>query len=433
MVKKAFFSLVVMALSLLTSFSSANDKNATYLYFYGQGCGHCQTVEKYFEKTDIDEKVQLQKYEIWFDATGRQKLVEILPSIGLSLNDVGTPFLVMINGEQKEYLMGSTPIIEYFSALANEWADQKAETWSSIPANPTELSPQNTLLTGGKVEDNKTEESETSGQLALTTWTTQTWNTSTETWLLSSWAAEMWTEENIASQPKKFIPILLSGALSDSINPCAFAVMLLLLATILSKSKSKKKTIFAGILFCLAIFLSYFLLGLGFLKLLYATTMQYTTIFKRGVGLLGILIGLANLKDYFWYGKGFVMEVPLAWRPKMMKLIQAVVSPGWAFIIGIIVSLFLLPCSSGPYVTVLLLLGAESSGLNSLGIAYLLLYNLIFILPMIVITVMVGGGRTSAETLWKRKNKHTKLIHLIVGLLMLILGLYIIGTIYRAA
>ena len=104
--------------------------------------------------------------------------------------------------------------------------------------------------------------------------------------------------------------------------------MLLLLATILSKSKSKKKTIFAGTLFCLAIFLSYFLLGLGFLKLLYATTMQYTTIFKRGVGLLGILIGLANLKDYFWYGKGFVMEVPLAWRPKMMKLIQAVVSPG---------------------------------------------------------------------------------------------------------
>ena len=120
MIKKAFFSLVVMALSLLASFSSANEKDATYLYFYGQGCGHCHTVEKYFEKTDIDEKVQLQKYEIWFDATGRQKLVEILPSIGLSLNDVGTPFLVMINGEQKEYLMGSTPIIEYFSALANE-------------------------------------------------------------------------------------------------------------------------------------------------------------------------------------------------------------------------------------------------------------------------------------------------------------------------
>ena len=59
MVKKAFFSLVVMALSLLTSFSSANDKNATYLYFYGQGCGHCQTVEKYFEKTDIDGELRI--------------------------------------------------------------------------------------------------------------------------------------------------------------------------------------------------------------------------------------------------------------------------------------------------------------------------------------------------------------------------------------
>ena len=103
--------------------------------------------------------------------------------------------------------------------------------------------------------------------------------------------------------------------------------MLLLLATILSKSKSKKKTIFAGLLFCLAIFVSYFLMGLGFLKLIIQETVQYTMVFKWIVGIFGILIGLANLKDFFWYGEGFVMEVPLAWRPRMMRIIQAVVSP----------------------------------------------------------------------------------------------------------
>lgn len=50
-------------------------------------------------------------------------------------------------------------------------------------------------------------------------------------------------------------------------------------------------------------------------------------IFKWIIGIFGILIGLANLKDFFWYGEGFIMEVPLAWRPRMMKIIQAVVSP----------------------------------------------------------------------------------------------------------
>lgn len=132
--------------------------------------------------------------------------------------------------------------------------------------------------------------------------------------------------------------------------------MLLLLTTILSKSKSKKKTIFAGLLFCLAIFVSYFLMGLGFLKLIVQETTQYTSTFKWVIGIFGILIGLANLKDYFWYGKGFVMEIPLAWRPRMVKIIQAVVSPWGAFAVGIIVSLFLLPCSAGPYVTVLMFL-----------------------------------------------------------------------------
>ncbi|MDR0861052.1 MAG: hypothetical protein LBO09_09110 [Candidatus Peribacteria bacterium] len=74
---------------------------------------------------------------------------------------------------------------------------------------------------------------------------------------------------------------------------------------------------------------------------------------KRIVGIVGLLVGLANLKDYFRYGKGFVMEVPLSRRPAMMKITKSVTSPAGAFVIGVIVSLFLLPCSSGPYLTIL--------------------------------------------------------------------------------
>jgi cytochrome c biogenesis protein CcdA len=58
----------------------------------------------------------------------------------------------------------------------------------------------------------------------------------------------------------KFLIILFPAALSDSINPCAFAVLFILLSSILSKFQSYRKAIFSGLLFSLAIFISYFLM-----------------------------------------------------------------------------------------------------------------------------------------------------------------------------
>ena len=228
--------------------------------------------------------------------------------------------------------------------------------------------------------------------------------------------------------PENFLAVMIPAALADSINPCAFAVMLLLLTTILSKTKDKKKAFISGLMFSLAIFITYFLLGIGVLKLLWNVESLFRL--KWIVGIVGILIGLANLKDYFRYGKGFVMEVPLAWRPTMMKIIKGVTSPRGAFFIGVVVSLFLLPCSSGPYLTILGFLSAESQSLNIQGYMYLTIYNLIFILPMIIIAFLIGFGYSTAEKIWAFKNKNTKLIHLIMGLLMLALGIYVIGTLY---
>ena len=410
--KKILTLLMFMILPFVWNIVGANDNSTTYTYFYGQGCSHCIKVENYFATTNIDEENNVEKYEIRFDQKGRSVLEEKLKHLPLSLEEIGTPFLVIQKWDTYSSLMWDTPIINYFKTL-----EQKSDiaSWTTVEQNNK---PKNTNQIVNKKDQD----------ISISSWVS-IWeeNNSTETTWIN--LTDTWGEK-LAEQPAKFIPLLLSGALSDSINPCAFAVMLLLLTTILSKSKSKKKTIFAGLLFCLAIFSSYFLMWLGFLKLIIQETLQYTLVFKWVIGIFWILIGLANLKDFFWYGKWFIMEIPLAWRPRMMKIIQAVVSPLWAFVVGIIVSLFLLPCSAGPYVTVLMLLGAESSELNHLGFFYLLLYNLIFILPMLVITFMVGTGYTSAEAIGKFKNKHTKLIHLIVGLLMLALGVYIIGSMY---
>ena len=235
------------------------------------------------------------------------------------------------------------------------------------------------------------------------------------------------TETNITKNVFKFLLIMIPAAISDSINPCAFAVMLILLASILCKHNSRKKVYLAWFAFSLSIFISYFLMGIWLYKAL--ASVSNTMYLKIWVWILWILVWLANLKDFFWYWKWFVMEVPFSWRPKLKKILDSVTSPIGAFVIGFLVSLFLLPCTSGPYVTILWFLASEHSTISMLGYFYLFLYNLIFILPMILITLIVWSGACSTEYLLKQKEKNIKIIHLIVGLLMLWLWIYVIMTI----
>ncbi|MFK7780171.1 MAG: hypothetical protein QM490_03400 [Candidatus Gracilibacteria bacterium] len=225
----------------------------------------------------------------------------------------------------------------------------------------------------------------------------------------------------------QFFIILVPAAIGDSINPCAFAVMFILLSAILKKQGKRKQVILAGALFILAIFISYMAMGLGLYQALATST--NTFYLKLTVGIIGMLIGLANLKDYFWYGKGFKMEVPDAWRPKMRKIIKAVVSPWGAFGVGFIISLFLLPCTSGPYITVLGYLASESVKINTWGYIYILIYNIIFIIPMIVITIMIAFGYKDISELKEYKELNVEILHLITGVIMLGLGIYILSDI----
>ncbi len=217
------------------------------------------------------------------------------------------------------------------------------------------------------------------------------------------------------------IPIVISGALVDAINPCEFAVLILLLTTILATG-DRKRSLQAGLAFSTSMFISYYLMGLGLYGVV-ATTGLSTT-FMKIIGVLAIVVGLFNLKDYFWYGKGFIMDVPMSWRPKLKKLIGSITSPVGAFFTGFLVSLFLLPCTSGPYIVVMGMLGSTATFHTALWM--LLLYNLIFISPMILITLGVYKGLDPKKLEKVRKGK-LKLLHLVAGLIMLGMGIVILS------
>lgn len=225
-----------------------------------------------------------------------------------------------------------------------------------------------------------------------------------------------------SSKPNLTLWAVTAGALADSVNPCEFAVLILLLTAILA-SGSSKRALKAGLLFTLAIFLSYLAMGLGLYKALSVGNLpQY---FMTVIAILAILLGLLNIKDYFWYGGGgFIMEVPQRWRPKMKSLLASVTSPAGAFLIGFLVSLFLLPCTSGPYIVILGMLAERIQFATALG--YLIYYNIIFILPMIAITLLVYKGLSVERAEEIRKGK-LRLLHLIAGLILAGLGVALLA------
>jgi cytochrome c biogenesis protein CcdA len=126
------------------------------------------------------------------------------------------------------------------------------------------------------------------------------------------------------------------------------------------------------------------------------------------------------MKDFFAYGKWFSIEVPTRWRPMVKRLTSSVVSIPGAFLVGVLDSFFLLPCSSGPYVAILALLSKNTSFTS--GIWYLLLYNLIFVLPLLAITFAVHFGFTTTARAERWRSASLGKLHLVAGILMFLLG-----------
>jgi len=230
-------------------------------------------------------------------------------------------------------------------------------------------------------------------------------------------------DKSISKKTEVPLLVLLLAALADAANPCALAVLILLLATVIS-AKGKNYALLSGFMFSLAIFLSYLLMGFGAYKAI--TVFNISKYLSLGAGILAILIALANFKDVFWYGKFFIMEVPLSWRPKMQEIIRSATSPWSAFGVGFVVSLFLVPCASGPYVSILAKLAEKVDPAKT--IILLIFYNLVFVLPMILITLAMYFFNVKMKKLEAIRKENLRLLHSVTGIIILALGIYLIYT-----
>jgi cytochrome c biogenesis protein CcdA len=216
----------------------------------------------------------------------------------------------------------------------------------------------------------------------------------------------------------KFTTVIVT-ALIDSINPCAIGVLVLLISTLLMLSENKKKLLVTGLIYVTAVYITYFIAGLGLLTVIHK--LQIGEAISVMVGFLVIFLGFVEIKDFFWYGKGFSLTIPARYVETIKKYSKDMTIAG-AVILGVLVAAVELPCTGGPYLAITTILAEH---FDWVAVWYLVIYNFIFVLPLIVIVLLAYFG-TAAVHINKWKEKYKKWMRLFTGLLLIALGVLLI-------
>ncbi len=215
------------------------------------------------------------------------------------------------------------------------------------------------------------------------------------------------------------IGTVLITALIDSVNPCAIGVLILLISTLLAANK-REKMLKIGLIYIAAIYITYFSAGLGLTAFLASIPQSIAEYISIVVGSIVVIGGIIEIKDYFWYGKGISLMIP-ANRAKQihnyMKNVSNMSVPA-VILLGMFVAAVELPCTGGPYLAITLLL---SQSFNLTAVWLLVIYNIIFVMPLIIILCMVLAGKKVVNIKrWKQASRGY--IRLITGLILIWLG-----------
>lgn len=224
---------------------------------------------------------------------------------------------------------------------------------------------------------------------------------------------------NLSGEGKWMLPLVGVAALIDSVNPCAFGILLLTIAFLLSLQKTRSSILKIGGVYILGLVTVYLLIGLGILQALHLFNTPH---FMAKVGaVLLVAFGAINLISEFFPSFPIKFRIPQVAHTKIAFLMNKASIPA-IFLLGALVGLCEFPCTGGPYLMVLGLLHDQGTYLT--GVGYLLLYNLIFILPLVII-LFIASDSALLEKVRQWKKSETKHMKVWGGIAMVVLGLLI--------
>ncbi len=229
---------------------------------------------------------------------------------------------------------------------------------------------------------------------------------------------------------------VLAAGLLDGVNPCAFATIIFLVSYLAVRKYRRFEILAVGASFSLAVFLTYFLSGLGVLSLLSEIAhLSWTKNLVKYSGIsLSLIVAVVNLTDFIILCKSnnslnsMSSKLPEKLRTKINSLIREHVRlhhyAAGAFVMGVGVSLLELACTGQVYLPTLLFM--VSSGATSLRLYIMLaLYNFAFILPLLAVFALVLWGiGDKALSNWLTSN--AALIKLSTAILFIAMAVFLV-------
>lgn len=212
---------------------------------------------------------------------------------------------------------------------------------------------------------------------------------------------------------------LIGAALVDSINPCAFGVLIFLLAYLAKTEQRAGKMLRNGMIYIAAVFITYLAAGLILLPVIRKLG-AFSMVSYYVLAAIIAIAGLIEIKDFFWYGKGFSLSIFPSEAERIKRYVKRV-GEAWetAFSLGVFVALVELPCTGFAYLAVLGLMSLSGYTLSNWTL--LILYNIIFVFPLILILLGVYRGM-STDTFHRWHQKHKRWMRLATGLVLLALA-----------
>jgi cytochrome c biogenesis protein CcdA len=208
--------------------------------------------------------------------------------------------------------------------------------------------------------------------------------------------------------------------LLDGINPCAFAVLLFLIGIIFTLQRTRGDVFRVGGVYILAIFLIYFLIGLGLFKaIIFAGRFQVVAMIGA---YLVIGLGLVNLKDFFFPKLPFKLRIPESKKGTIARWGHKATLPS-AAVLGVLVAFYEFPCTGAIYVAVMGLLATKVTFFQ--GVGFLLLYNLMFVSPLIAI-LAASSNEYITKKFDKWRERRAGALRLLSGVVMISLGVIIL-------
>lgn len=236
-----------------------------------------------------------------------------------------------------------------------------------------------------------------------------------------------------------WITVVLAG-LVDGLNPCAFATLIFFVSYLSLSGRKGKEILLVGLAFTVGVFLAYLLIGIGFYRILDLLGSWLNILGKLVYGITALLclfFGVLSFSDYLKTRKGDLGDMALKLPDKLRSRINDTIRKGrniqayaWgAFGTGLVVSLLELACTGQVYLPTIIYVSSVPE-LRFQSVGYLILYNIMFIIPLIVIFVLVFFG-TSSKQLTNFIQKQGSSIKLAMSIIFLILGIWLGWSVFR--